>query len=89
MASNFEQRDNSGAIYVNDRKESENHPDRTGKVMVDGKMYYINGWIKKSGDKPPFMSLSFKLIEGQGQQTKKASNKPARDDEGDPDGIPF
>ena len=39
----FEQRDNSGSLWVNDRKTADNHPDRTGTVMVSGKLYFING----------------------------------------------
>ena len=55
-----EQRDNSGAIFVNERKESDNHPDRTGSAMIGGREYWVSGWIKKSGDKPSFLSLAFK-----------------------------
>jgi uncharacterized protein (DUF736 family) len=57
----FEQRDNSGSLWVNDRKEdNNNHPDRTGTVMVDGKLYFCNGWLKKTRDGKPYLSLSFK-----------------------------
>lgn len=55
-----EQRDNSGAIFINERKEQDNHPDRTGSCMIGGREYWISGWIKQSGDKPPFLSLAFK-----------------------------
>lgn len=55
----YEQRDNSGTIFVNDRKEKETHPDRSGTAMIDGKEYYISGWIK-SGQKGQFLSLAFK-----------------------------
>ena len=55
----YEQRDNIGTVFNNDRKEKETHPDRTGTAMVDGVMYYVNGWVKQ-GAKGPFLSLSFK-----------------------------
>ena len=35
----FEQRDNSGAIFVNDRKEKDTHPDRSGSALIDGREY--------------------------------------------------
>jgi hypothetical protein len=55
----YEQRDNSGTIFKNDRKETQNQPDRTGTCMVDGVEYYISGWVKQ-GAKGPFMSIAFK-----------------------------
>lgn len=58
----YEQRDNSGSIFVNDRKEKDNHPDRTGTAMIDGVMYRIAGWLKQ-GQKGPFLSLAFKPME--------------------------
>lgn len=58
----YEQRDNSGSIFVNDRKEKDTHPDRTGTAMIDGVMYYVSGWIKQ-GSKGHFLSLAFKRKE--------------------------
>lgn len=55
----YEQRDNSGSMFVNDRKEKDTHPDRTGTAMIDGVMYYVSGWIKQ-GSKGQFLSLAFK-----------------------------
>lgn len=56
----YEQRDNSGSVFVNDRKEKDTHPDRTGTAMIDGRMYWISGWLKESADGKKFMSLAFK-----------------------------
>jgi hypothetical protein len=55
----YEQKDNSGIMFVNDRKESDKHPDRTGNAMIDGKQYWVSGWVKQ-GAKGPFLSLAFK-----------------------------
>jgi hypothetical protein len=60
----YEQRDNSGSVFVNDRKETDKHPDRTGTAMIDGVMYYVSGWIKQSA-KGQFLSLAFKRKDDQ------------------------
>lgn len=53
----FEQKDGSGALFKNDRKEADNHPDYKGDCMIDGKKFYISAWIK-DGKRGKFMSLS-------------------------------
>lgn len=67
--------DNSGAIFRNKRKESANHPDRTGKCVIDGKEYWISGWMKEK-DGEPYMSLSFKPKEAtkQAEQQRKPND---------------
>jgi hypothetical protein len=66
IVANFEQRDNSGSVFVNNRKEKDTHPDRTGRCMIDGKMYWISGWIKqKPSDGEHWMSLAFKAMDAE------------------------
>jgi hypothetical protein len=61
----FELKDNSGSLFINERKEASTHPDRTGSAVIDGKHYYVNGWIK-DGKKGKFLSLSFKPKQASG-----------------------
>jgi hypothetical protein len=54
--------DNSGALFRNERKEKDTHPDHTGKATVAGQEYYVSAWIKeKNGRK--YFSLAFKPVE--------------------------
>lgn len=51
--------DNTGAMFVNDKKEQPNHPDYNGTVTIDGVEYWLSGW-KKQGREKNFVSLAFK-----------------------------
>lgn len=76
----YEQRDNSGILFKNDRKTKDNHPDRSGNAMIGGVMYYVSGWIKE-GAKGKFMTLSFKKKESGGQGRRAGSEAPDFDDD--------
>lgn len=67
-------KDMSGAIFRNQRKEKDTHPDRTGQCVVDGKEYWISGWMhEKNGE--PYMSIAFKPKEA-AQQREQPRSKP-------------
>jgi len=53
----MEQRDNSGVLFRNDKKESGNQPDYKGNITVDGKSYWLSSWIKE-GKSGKFMGLA-------------------------------
>lgn len=55
----YEQRDNSGSIFKNEKKESEKHPNMTGSAMIDGVEYWVSAWTKE-GKKGRWQSLAFK-----------------------------
>jgi hypothetical protein len=80
----YEQKDNSGTLFINDRKESDKHPDRTGTALIDGVSYWVSGWVKQ-GAKGPYMSVSFKRRDIQkGTQPSPRDNADMGGDE-----IPF
>lgn len=70
----YEQRDNSGSVFKNDRKEKDSHPDRTGTAMIDGVTYYVSGWIK-TGQKGQFLSLAFKRKEEKREEQQPISQR--------------
>ena len=82
----FEQRDNSGSVFKNTRKQNPNHPDRTGSALIDGVAYWVNGWIKQDRNGNQYLSLAFKRKD-QPAQTKpvarRSSAEIGRTDMGD------
>lgn len=67
---------NSGAIFKNDRKEKETHPDLGGVLNVEGKDYYVNAWKKTSKAGAPFYSLSIKAKEAKASKEVLAEEAP-------------
>jgi hypothetical protein len=71
---------NRGVAFINDQKESDNHPDMKGSINIEGVEYWLSAWWKtpqKGGD--DFLSFSVKPKEGQGQQrAPQRTAAPAR-----------
>jgi uncharacterized protein (DUF736 family) len=47
---------NSGVLFKNEKKDTDKHPDYTGKINVNGKDMRLAAWIKE-GKSGKFMSL--------------------------------
>lgn len=78
----YEHREGQGALFKNDKKESDKHPDYKGNIMLGGKVYEIAGW-KKDGGKGTFLSLK-----GSEPRQKDNTARALRSDKPD-DLIPF
>ena len=84
----METRNNSGAIFKNENKKSENQPDYKGKVNVNGKEMEIALWIKISAKGLKFLSASFSepFVKGEPQNQKNEPQYKALDINDD---LPF
>ena len=74
---------NRFALFKNDRKEKDTHPDLTGTINVEGVEYYLNAWTKE-GKKGKFISGSIKL-----KEAKSAPKPVATTSSFDDDDLPF
>lgn len=84
----FEQLEDSASLFVNDRKETDNHPDRTGSAKIKcpscGAVseFWVSAWIKDLKSKPgKWLSIAFKK-----KDEPQPASAPAIDEDDD---IPF
>ena len=80
----YEQRDNSGSLFKNDKKTTDKHPDYKGTVMVNGVEYWISSWLKTGKSGVKFMSLAFTPKEPQTVHEAAPAQQPDFNDD-----IPF
>ena len=52
---------NRGAIWKNDDKELDTHPDFRGSLDVEGVAYWVSAWKRKEGANPKAPALSFSI----------------------------
>ena len=72
--------DNSGVLFVNDRKEKENQPDYTGNVVINGSKKRLAGWKKTSKSDPSMNFLSLSISDYQEQPAQQS----IQNDDNDP-----
>lgn len=74
---------NTGALFKAKERATDKHPEYTGTINVDGKEYWLAGWVKESKAGQKFFSLSVKSKD-------KPAEKPAAKTIHDiPDDLPF
>jgi hypothetical protein len=66
----YEQRDNSGSLFKNDKKTSDTHPDYRGTIMINGVEYWLSAWLKVGQSGIKFMSLSAQPKEARQEQSQ-------------------
>ena len=66
---------NRGQVWVNDKKDSDRHPDLKGSINVNGQEFWLSAWKRKPDANPKAPVLSFS-IQPKDQQT--APGKPSK-----------
>ena len=79
-------KDNTGVLFKNDKKLSDNHPDYKGSITVGGVEYWISSWIKQ-GKNGKFMGLA--VTPKETTAPAKSSNKTHSMDDLEESDLPF
>ena len=53
----MEQKNNSGAIFRNEKKDKPSAPDYSGSITIEGKKFALSGWINTSKDGKNYLRL--------------------------------
>lgn len=77
----FVPKNNTGALFKNDDKTEETHPNAKGSALIEGVDFWVAAWTKTDKNGNKFQSLSFKP-----KDAPKPKNEPFADM---PDDIPF
>ncbi len=91
----YELRDDNGNLFLNKKKKSENSPDWSGKMKLNGQEFYLSAWEKKTKNGEVFYSVKLgKMVAAQPTMSQHSIDKgngyaPADKNDYIDDPIPF
>lgn len=87
----YEQKDMTGSLFRNDRRESDTHPNAKGTAIIDGVAYWVDAWTNEARDGSKYQSLKFKRKDAapQGSRGAPTQQRTSSYDDLDGDDVPF
>lgn len=83
----YEQKDNSGSLFKNEKREKDTHANANGSALIDGVAYFVDAWTNETSDGRKYQSLKFKRKDVQSGGASRA--EPAAFDTDLDDQVPF
>ena len=93
--SKYEHKTGRGSMFVNDKKENENDPDRKGEAKVACPHCkaefeaWLSGWINQTKSGNPYLSVSIKAKDTTHSEGMAQAKQAAAPDDFESDQIPF
>jgi uncharacterized protein (DUF736 family) len=63
---------NTGALFKNDKRESDSHPTHTGSLDVEGVEYWISAWVNESKAGKKYFSIKLRAKDAAAKPKPKA-----------------
>lgn len=70
---NQNKKDNSGALFMNKRKDKESQPDLTGSATINGEEYWLSAWDNETKEGEAYLSVSLKKKDSEKVDHKKST----------------
>ena len=83
----FHQKPNRGSLFKNDKKSKEEDRDYSGSINIEGREFWLSGWISETKKGGKYLSLSIKPKDE--QSSEKAKPKASAREELDDATTPF
>jgi hypothetical protein len=80
----FTHKPNRGSLFRSEKKNDDDR-DYAGSALINGQLVWISGWVAESKAGQKYLSLSFKLQDG---ETARSTGGGSRQRDMD-DGVPF
>ena len=64
-------KDNTGLLFPNDKKETDRHPNLKGVALIGGVEFWVSAWVNLDKNQKKYLSLKFQLNEGQQSKVQK------------------
>jgi uncharacterized protein (DUF736 family) len=78
MSNDTNRDEKRGVLFSVEEKKSENSPDYTGSITLNGVKYSLSAWGKVSSAGKPYLSLSIREWQERGEgRSAEAAPKPA------------
>lgn len=60
----YETKPNTGALFKNDRREKDSHPNAKGSALIEGVEYWVSSWTNEDRNGNKYQSLKFERKTG-------------------------
>ena len=85
----YKMRNGQGSLFKNDKEGNNARPDYTGKLMVNGQLYRVAGWIKDSSNGEKYMSLHAEVFKERNIESSNSTVEASVAEGNGGEDIPF